>query len=103
MSTEIAKLREDGTLKALEDKWLKRQSSLMSKEFSSPSPNVLNLYGFRGLFLINGVSMALAFFVSVFYLVRGKWCDTIKRHILRCILRTSAEVHVHNSDVEPPV
>ncbi|KAL4558534.1 hypothetical protein LXL04_036735 [Taraxacum kok-saghyz] len=65
MSTQIAKMRQDGTLKSLEDEWLKRQSTLMSKDFSSPSPKILNLYGFRGLFLISGVTMAFALLVSM--------------------------------------
>ncbi|KAJ9565139.1 hypothetical protein OSB04_001105, partial [Centaurea solstitialis] len=100
LSIEIAKLREDGTLKALEDKWLKRESSLMSKDFSSPSPNILNLQGFRGLFLMSGASMALALLVSVVYLVREKWCGKSKTRILRCILRKSAEIHVQDSEME---
>ncbi|KAI3678643.1 hypothetical protein L6452_37944 [Arctium lappa] len=99
MSTEIAKLREDGTLKALEDKWLYGQSSLMTKDFSYPSPQILNLHGFRGLFLISGVSMVLALLVSIVYLVREKWRGKTKMQILRCILRTSANIHVQDSDV----
>ncbi|KAL7583633.1 hypothetical protein Lser_V15G42031 [Lactuca serriola] len=87
MSTQIAKMREDGTLKALEDKWLKLQSALMSKDFSSPSPKILNLYGLRGLFLISGVSMASALMVSMIHLVREK----MKRRIWRYILRRSAD------------
>lgn len=103
MSIEIAKLREDGTLKALEEKWLKRQSSLMSKDFSSPSPNILNLQGFRGLFLISGVSMASALLVSIVYLVREKWCGKNKMQLRRRILRTSDEIHVQDSEMEPAV
>ena len=72
MSTQIKKMREDGTLKALEDKWLKSKSTVMTNDFSSPSPKILNLYGFRGLFLISGVSMAFALFVSMVRLLREK-------------------------------
>ncbi|CAH1447104.1 unnamed protein product [Lactuca virosa] len=87
MSTEIAKMREDGTLKALEDKWLKLQYASMSKDFSSPSLKILNLYGLRGLFLISGVSMASALLLSMIHLAREK----IKRRIWRYILRRSAD------------
>ncbi|KAI7738447.1 hypothetical protein M8C21_010278, partial [Ambrosia artemisiifolia] len=72
MSAEIAKLREDGTLKALEEKWLKRESSIVSKDISSPPQNRLDLYRLRGLFLTSGLSMVLAFLGSTVYLVREK-------------------------------
>ncbi|XP_024980757.1 glutamate receptor 1.2-like isoform X1 [Cynara cardunculus var. scolymus] len=98
MSTEIAKLREDGTLKALEDKWLYGQSSLMTNGFSSSSPHILNLHGFRGLFLISGVSMVLALLVSIVYRVHEKWRGKSKMQILRCILRISTSIHVQDSE-----
>ncbi|XP_023737515.1 glutamate receptor 1.2 isoform X1 [Lactuca sativa] len=103
MSTEIAKMREDGTLKALEDKWLKRQSALMSKDFSSPSPKILNLYGFRGLFLISGVTMAFALLVSMVRIVREKLHVKIKMQVWRHILRRSSEIHAQDSDAESTV
>ncbi|KAJ0547740.1 putative periplasmic binding protein-like I [Helianthus annuus] len=83
ISTQIAKLREDGTLKALEDKWLERQSSIMSNDFPAVSPNILNLYGLRGLFLISGVSMAFALLVSMVYLAREKCQGRSKMEMLR--------------------
>ncbi|CAH1447134.1 unnamed protein product [Lactuca virosa] len=104
MSTQIAKMREDGTLKALEDKWLKRESAMMSKDFSSPSPKILNLYGFRGLFLISSVSMALALSVSmVSCIVRGNFHVKVKMQLWRCILQRDVEVHVHDRDMESSV
>ncbi|CAH1447102.1 unnamed protein product [Lactuca virosa] len=103
MSTQIAKMREDGTLKALEDKWLKRESALMSKDFSSPTPKILNLYGLRGLFLISGVSMVSALLVSIICLVREKWHMKDKMKIWRCVLHRSSEIHAHESDVESTV
>ncbi|KAL7584331.1 hypothetical protein Lser_V15G42039 [Lactuca serriola] len=103
MSTQIAKMREDGTLKALEDKWLKHKSAVMSKEFSSPSPKILNLYGLRGLFIISGVSMALALLVSMIELVCEKWHIKDKIKMLRCVLHRSSEIHAHDSDVESTV
>ncbi|KAL4558497.1 hypothetical protein LXL04_036698 [Taraxacum kok-saghyz] len=83
MSTQIAKMREDGTLKALEDKWMNHQSAMMSKTFSSPSPKILNLYGLRGLFIISGVSMVSALVLSVILLVREKWRMKDKMKVLR--------------------
>ncbi|KAL7583329.1 hypothetical protein Lser_V15G42035 [Lactuca serriola] len=103
MSTQIAKMREDGTLKALEDKWLKRESALISKDFSSPTPKLLNLYGLRGLFLISGVSMVSALLVSIICLVREKWRMKDKMKIWRCVLHRSSEIHAHESDVESTV
>ncbi|CAH1447100.1 unnamed protein product [Lactuca virosa] len=90
MSTQIAKMREDGTLKALEDKWLKRESIFMSKDFSSPSSIILNFYGLRGLFFISGVSMALALLVSMIDLVREKWHIKDKIKMVRCVLHRSS-------------
>nr|GEU93743.1 extracellular ligand-binding receptor [Tanacetum cinerariifolium] len=66
MSIQIAKLREDGTLKLLEDKWFNEQSDSLSE------PKILNLEGFRGLFLISGVSMASALFLFMIYFIHEK-------------------------------
>ncbi|CAI9300860.1 unnamed protein product [Lactuca saligna] len=100
MSTEIAKMREDGTLKALEDKWLKRESAMMSKDFSSPSPQILNLYGFRGLFLISGVTMAFALLVSMVRVVREKFHVKVQMQIWSRLLRRSSDIHAQDSDAE---
>ncbi|GJY79140.1 extracellular ligand-binding receptor [Tanacetum coccineum] len=67
ISTQISKLREDGTLKMLENKWLDPGS----KEFV-PSQKVLNFKGLRGLFLISGVSMAAALFLYMLYYIHDK-------------------------------
>ncbi|CAH1447138.1 unnamed protein product [Lactuca virosa] len=103
MSTEIAKMREDGTLKALEDKWLKLQSALMPKDFSSPSPKILNLYGFRGLFLISGVTMAFALLVSMVRIVREKFHVKVQMQIWSRLLRRSFDIHAQDSDAESTV
>ncbi|XP_023737521.1 glutamate receptor 1.2 isoform X1 [Lactuca sativa] len=100
MSTEIAKMREHGTLKALENKWLKRQSTVISKDFSSPSPKILNIYGFRGLFLISGVTMAFALLVSMVLIIRENLHVKIKMQIWRCILTRSSELYAQDSDAE---
>nr|GEY49889.1 extracellular ligand-binding receptor [Tanacetum cinerariifolium] len=67
ISTQIAKLREDGTLKMLENKWLNPGS----KEFA-PLQKVLNFKGLRGLFLISGVSMEAALFLYMLYYIHDK-------------------------------
>lgn len=101
MSTQIAKLREHGTLKALEDKWFKRQSSMISKDFSAQSPNILNLHGLRGLFLVSSVSMALVLLVSMVYLAREKCQGKNMMKILRCSFRRCVQIHVlQDSDLE---
>nr|XP_043637608.1 glutamate receptor 1.2-like [Erigeron canadensis] len=100
MSTEIEKLREDGVLKALENKWLKRESSTISTDFSLPPPTILNLYRFRGLFLISGMSMVLALLLSVVYIVRENWYRKSKMEILRSILGRSTVIHSQDSDME---
>ncbi|KAF5821956.1 putative ionotropic glutamate receptor, metazoa [Helianthus annuus] len=70
MSTQIAKIREDGTLRILEKKWFEKQSS--SSQDSPSKPKTLNLSRFRGLFLISGMSSALALMMSVIFLLRAK-------------------------------
>ena len=96
-------MREDGTLKALEDKWLKLQSALMSKDFSSPSPKFLSLYGLRVLFLISGVTMAFALLLSMVRIIREKLHVKAKIQIWRYILRRSSEIHAQDSDEESSV
>lgn len=66
MSIQIAKLREDGTLKSLEDNWFNKKID------SVTAPKILNFEGFRGLFLISGVSMASALFLYMLYFVHEK-------------------------------
>ncbi|KAJ0792397.1 putative periplasmic binding protein-like I [Helianthus annuus] len=70
MSTQIAKIREDGTLRILEKKWFEKQSS--SSQDSPSKPKTLNLSRFRGLFLISGMSSALALMMSAIFLLRAK-------------------------------
>ncbi|KAL8231235.1 hypothetical protein R6Q57_001013 [Mikania cordata] len=70
ISREIAKLREDGTLTNLENKWF-------GKDFSLSSPTMLetpNLYRFWALFIVIviGVSLALPLTVLALYFVHAK-------------------------------
>nr|XP_043636648.1 glutamate receptor 1.2-like [Erigeron canadensis] len=64
ISKQIVKLREDGSLKALENMWL--------KQGSPPVQKVLNFKGLRGLFLISGLSMAAALFLFMLYYIYEK-------------------------------
>ncbi|KAL7582899.1 hypothetical protein Lser_V15G41988 [Lactuca serriola] len=69
LSREISRLREDGTLKMLDNKWFKSDSH--SKD-SEPVLKILNLKECRGLFLISGVSMTLALFIFLLYFIHDK-------------------------------
>ncbi|KAJ4719294.1 Glutamate receptor [Melia azedarach] len=72
ISRVIARLREEGTLKKIEDKWFNGghdQSSFMYED-SASNPSSLSLKNFGGLFLITGFSSTLAlvlFFVLKLY------------------------------------
>ncbi|XP_024980998.1 glutamate receptor 1.2-like [Cynara cardunculus var. scolymus] len=68
ISRRIVRLREDGTLKMLEDKWFNQQSGPRPKD----SAKILNLKDFRGLFYVSGASMAAALFLFILYLVPEK-------------------------------
>ncbi|XP_022007841.2 glutamate receptor 1.4 [Helianthus annuus] len=70
MSRQIAKLREDGTLRLLEKKWFEKQS--LSSLNPPRNPQVLSFTRFKGLFIVSGSSSALALLVSVFYLLRAR-------------------------------
>ncbi|KAJ9567207.1 hypothetical protein OSB04_003173 [Centaurea solstitialis] len=73
ISRQITRLREDGTLKMLEERWFnyQQQSGKDSKD-SAPRTKILNLEGLRGLFVISGVSMAAALFLFMLHLVHEK-------------------------------
>ncbi|PWA69599.1 ionotropic glutamate receptor, metazoa, Periplasmic binding protein-like I [Artemisia annua] len=70
MSRQIANIREDGTLRLLEKKWFEKHSS--SSQDPPRKPKTLNFGMFRGLFLISGISSAIALTISVFCLIRAK-------------------------------
>ncbi|KAJ0885420.1 putative solute-binding protein family 3/ domain of MltF [Helianthus annuus] len=69
MSTQIARLREDGTLQTLQEKWFGHKSDPQS---TTPNVKVLNFRGLRGLFLISGGSMAAALFVFTLCYIQEK-------------------------------
>ncbi|KAJ0112923.1 hypothetical protein Patl1_03159 [Pistacia atlantica] len=86
MSRAIAKLRENGKLMKLEHEWFKRQSTFASED-DDPSSVVkpLTLDSFRGLFLISGVSSALALAVLYSFKLYKNW-HFVKNFNLRDIL-----------------
>ncbi|XP_057508915.1 glutamate receptor 1.2-like isoform X2 [Actinidia eriantha] len=78
ISRAIMKLREDGRLLMFEEFWFKSPSSLMSTtKDSATNPTTLNLDRFRGLFLINGISLALVFAIRSIYFLHEKWHELI--------------------------
>ncbi|KAK2979004.1 hypothetical protein RJ640_023586, partial [Escallonia rubra] len=81
MSREIAKLREEGKLRELEKKWFKSESTLSLQQGSVTTPKILDLHSFGGLFLISGISSALALLIFLLYLVKEKL------HAKYCIIR----------------
>ncbi|KAJ9567214.1 hypothetical protein OSB04_003180 [Centaurea solstitialis] len=85
ISREITRLREDGTLRMLENKWFTYQQS--GPPSNDSAPKVLNLQGLRGLFLISGVSMAAALFIFMLYMVHEKMHFTYTMLKLGFIMR----------------
>ncbi|CAI9300895.1 unnamed protein product [Lactuca saligna] len=69
LSRQISRLRENGSLAKLEKKWFK--SNQQSKD-SKHASKILNLKDCRGLFLISGVSMAVALSIFLFYFIHEK-------------------------------
>ncbi|MFS7944961.1 putative solute-binding protein family 3/ domain of MltF [Helianthus anomalus] len=71
ISREIAKIREDGTLKILEKEWFDTEFHVLPED-SSTKPKTLSLDRFGGLFVISVASSCLALVISVIYLIRAK-------------------------------
>ncbi|KAF5802773.1 putative periplasmic binding protein-like I [Helianthus annuus] len=71
ISREIAKIREDGTLKILLKKWFDTEFHVLAED-SSTQPKTLSLDRFGGLFVISVASLCLALIISVIYLIRAK-------------------------------
>ncbi|XP_023751768.2 glutamate receptor 1.4 [Lactuca sativa] len=67
VSREIARIRLDGTLGSLENKWYENRMSLPSR--NSTIPHAVTLDKFGGLFIISAVTSTLTFMVSLSYLI----------------------------------
>ncbi|KAK4492158.1 hypothetical protein RD792_002955 [Penstemon davidsonii] len=72
MSRAIVELREKGKLQELENKWFTNQLSPDSGGTEPSQFNTLSLDSFLGLFLLSGISKAIAIIVFFFYLIRKK-------------------------------
>ncbi|KAL4572292.1 hypothetical protein LXL04_019064 [Taraxacum kok-saghyz] len=70
VSREIARIRLDGTLASLENKWFK--NGLYVPDQNSTMTKALKLDRFGGLFIISGIACALALTVSLVLLLRSK-------------------------------
>ncbi|CAH1433110.1 unnamed protein product [Lactuca virosa] len=68
VSREIAKIRLDGTLGSLENKWYENRISLPSR--NSTIPHAVTLDKFGGLFIISAATSTLTFMVSLVHLIR---------------------------------
>ncbi|KAK0591073.1 hypothetical protein LWI29_035285 [Acer saccharum] len=73
ISRAIAKLREDGKLTMMEYTWFQSQSMLTSSGDNSNYVKPLNTESFCGLFLISGVSSALALVMLYSFLIHKNW------------------------------
>ncbi|KAK1569083.1 hypothetical protein Q3G72_032316 [Acer saccharum] len=73
ISRAIATLREDGKLTMMEYTWFQSQSMLTSSGDNSNYVKPLNTESFRGLFLISGVSSALALVMLYSFLIHKNW------------------------------
>ncbi|KAJ0053723.1 hypothetical protein Pint_03110 [Pistacia integerrima] len=86
MSRAIAKLRENGKLMMMENEWFKRPSTFASVDDDTSSvEKPLTLDSFRGLFLISGVSSALALVVLYSSKLYKNW-HFVKNFNLRDIM-----------------
>ncbi|KAL8055716.1 hypothetical protein ABFX02_04G073800 [Erythranthe guttata] len=74
MSKAIAELREEGKLVQLEKKWFSSRSELLYQDDESilDKADPLGMDNFFGLFYISGVSIIIAVFVFLVFLIREK-------------------------------
>ncbi|XP_056176777.1 glutamate receptor 2.3-like isoform X2 [Syzygium oleosum] len=78
MSASIAKLREDGKLHLISQNWFQNHS-LFTNQDSATKVARLDLYSFRGLFLITGITSTVA--VTVSYKFRKKESTTVQHEV----------------------
>ncbi|KAK9911410.1 hypothetical protein M0R45_035322 [Rubus argutus] len=66
VSRQIEFLRQEKKLIEMEKAWFHEKTTLMyDEDISKGNPNTIELYDFRGLFLISGASLAIALFLFV--------------------------------------
>ncbi|XP_022848939.1 glutamate receptor 1.2-like [Olea europaea var. sylvestris] len=83
MSRQIAMLREDEVLQALENKWFTSQSSLSSIDTKLPTTNTLEVTNFSRLFLVNAACEAVALLLFFVFVLCDKM--SIKYYIIRML------------------
>ncbi|XWS75982.1 hypothetical protein CRYUN_Cryun01aG0138100 [Craigia yunnanensis] len=101
ISTEIARLRENGRLQMLENAWFKSPTTFASGD-TSDSVNPLTVGDFGGLFLISGTFSALAFllfFASALYRnwhIMRNWRrpEFVKEYVSMIIFKSRRESNV---------
>ncbi|KAB2020889.1 hypothetical protein ES319_D07G100400v1 [Gossypium barbadense] len=98
ISREIAKLREDGRLQALQNAWFQTPIIDFDSEDTTNSVNSLTVGDFRGLFLISGAFLAIAcilFLASLLYKnfhVMKKWI--LKLYICKKIFKNRRDANI---------
>ncbi|XP_039164246.1 glutamate receptor 1.4-like [Eucalyptus grandis] len=78
ISASIAKLREDGKLHLISQNWFQNRS-LFTNQDSATKVARLDLYSFRGLFLITGITSTVAVIAS--YKFRKKQSTTAQHEV----------------------
>ncbi|KAK8569957.1 hypothetical protein V6N13_002665 [Hibiscus sabdariffa] len=66
ISSAIVRLREEEKLQMMENKWFNNTESVFTDQESASNPSRLNLHSFGGLFLVTGMSSALALLVCLY-------------------------------------
>nr|GMD14220.1 glutamate receptor 1.2-like [Ipomoea batatas] len=84
ISRAIARLREEGKLAELEDKWFKSRPSMLTQDDETSNIKTLNVDNFRGLFLLNGISKAIAVTMFLCVVLGNKL--SVYHYILRIAL-----------------
>ncbi|KAL2470774.1 Glutamate receptor 1.4 [Abeliophyllum distichum] len=81
MSSEIAKLREEGILLEIEKKWFRSQTSPLSLDTEPPTTKTLDINNFSRLFLIYAICELVALLLFLVFVLCEKM--SIKNYILR--------------------
>lgn len=83
ISQAIARLREEGKLTELEDKWFKNHPSMLTQDDESSNIKTLNVENFKGLFLMSGISKGIVVFVFLCLILGSK--VSVYHYILRIV------------------
>ncbi|MFQ6619517.1 hypothetical protein Gotur_000790 [Gossypium turneri] len=106
ISREIAKLREDGTLQRLENEWFKNPITDFDSRNTSDSVNPLTVRDFGGLFIINGIFLAITcflFLTSLLYKnfhVMKEWGRLVKQYICMKIFKNKRDANAVHLELD---